>query len=374
MAKRDYYEVLGVSKTSTEQEIKSAYRKLAKKYHPDMNKESGAEEKFKEVNEAASVLLDADKKAKYDQFGHAAFDGSSGFGGSGFGGFEDFFSNMGGGMDFGDIFSDLFGGGRSGRSSRRGPSKGQDIGLEATLTFKELVFGVNKKTILNLVKTCTKCDGVGAENPSDVHTCTKCNGAGQIIVNKQMGPFQVQNQVTCDKCNGVGKEFKSKCKSCHGKGVESKREEVEIPLPKGLWPGQQFVMRGKGHASLEGGIPGDLYITIGIVKSDVFELIPNSNDLIMNYNISYLDAILGNEVIIKTLDGPVRLKIPKGVHSGQLIKVHDKGLYKTQTSDKRGDLLIKISISVPTSVSKEEKKILKELEQLSNFEPKNIID
>lgn len=234
MAKRDYYEVLGVSKTSTEQEIKSAYRKLAKKYHPDMNKESGAEEKFKEVNEAASVLLDADKKAKYDQFGHAAFDGSSGFGGSGFGGFEDFFSNMGGGMDFGDIFSDLFGGGRSGRSSRRGPSKGQDIGLEATLTFKELVFGVNKKTILNLVKTCTKCDGVGAENPSDVHICTKCNGAGQIIVNKQMGPFQVQNQVTCDKCNGVGKEFKSKCKNCHGKGVESKREEVEIPLPKGL--------------------------------------------------------------------------------------------------------------------------------------------
>ncbi|ATZ18098.1 molecular chaperone DnaJ [Mesoplasma melaleucae] len=373
MAKRDYYKILGVSKTATEQEIKSAYRKLAKKYHPDVNKESGAEEKFKEVNEAASVLLDADKRTKYDQFGHAAFDGSSGFGGSGFGGFEDFFSNMGGGMDFGDIFSDLFGG-RRGHSSRRGPQKGQDVGLEITLTYRELIFGVSKKTVLNLIRQCQTCNGVGAENSNDVHICTKCNGAGQIIVNKQMGPFQVQNQITCDRCNGIGKEIKNRCKTCNGKGVQSKKEEIEIPLPKGLFPGQQVVMEGQGHASLEGGRPGDLYITIKVVKSDVFELNPKSKDIIMNYNVSYLDAILGNDVIIKTLDGPVKLKMPKGIYSGQLIKVHDKGLFKNQTSDRRGDLLIRINISVPSSLSKEEKKVLKNLEELSSYEPKNIIE
>ncbi|ASZ09185.1 molecular chaperone DnaJ [Mesoplasma chauliocola] len=373
MAKKDYYEVLGVSKTATEQEIKSAYRKLAKKYHPDVNKENGAEEKFKEVNEAASILLDADKRAKYDQFGHAAFDGSSGFGGSGFGGFEDFFSNMGGGMDFGDIFSDLFGGG-SRRSSRRGPSKGQDVGVEVRLTFREFVFGVTKKVNLNLIKNCERCNGVGAENPNDVNICTRCNGAGQIIVNKQMGPFQVQNQITCDRCNGVGKEFKNKCKSCHGKGIEHKREQVELELPRGARLGQQFVLRGKGHASLEGGMPGDLYVTIDVLENDVFELINNSDDLIMNYNISYIDAILGNEILIKTLDGDVRLKVPKGVHSGQIIKVHNKGLFKNQSSDKRGDLLIRVNISVPSSVSKEEKKLLKEIEELSNYKPKNNIE
>lgn len=372
MAKKDYYEVLGVAKSSSEQEIKSAYRKLAKQYHPDVNKASNAEEKFKEINEAASILLDKDKRAKYDQFGHAAFD-QNGFGGQsgGFSGFNDFFSNMGG-MDFGDIFSDLFGSNQSRASSQRS-SKGQDIGIDITLTMKELLFGVDKNVKLNLIKKCHKCNGVGTENPNDVHTCSKCRGAGQIIVNKQMGPFQVQNQVTCDACSGLGKQIKNRCKNCNGKGIEKVSENVEIPLPHGLRPGQQIMMRGAGHTSYENGVNGDLYITINVKQPKAFEF-TRSNDLIMHYNISYLDAILGNDINIETLDGLVKLKVPKGINSGEVIKVHNKGLFKNQSSDKRGDLIIKINISIPTSVSKEEKKLLTDVENLSSFKPKNNIN
>ncbi|PPE06238.1 molecular chaperone DnaJ [Mesoplasma corruscae] len=371
MAKKDYYEVLQVSKNSDEKEIKSAYRKLAKQYHPDVNKQSNAEEKFKEINEAASVLLDSNKRAQYDQYGHAAFENNGFGGGQGFSGFSDFFSNMGG-MDFGDIFSDMFGGAKQSRSKSRN-SQGQSIEIEVTLTMKELVFGVKKSVKLNLLRNCGKCKGVGSENPNDVHICKKCNGVGQIIVNRQMGPLQFQNQQTCDECRGTGKKISNPCKQCHGKGIQKVVENVELPLPHGLRPGQQMIMRDAGHASHEGGQNGDLYIHIAVANSKVFEF-TSSSDLIMHYNVSFIDAILGNEIIIDTLDGPIKLKIPKGINSGEVIKVHNKGLYKNQSSDKRGDLILKIKIAVPTSISKDERKLLEEVEKLSDFKPKNILD
>ncbi|WP_026389744.1 molecular chaperone DnaJ [[Acholeplasma] multilocale] len=364
--KRDYYEVLGVSKTATEQEIKKAYRSLAKQYHPDMNKAPDAEEKFKEVNEAASVLMDPEKRQRYDQFGHAGVDGQAG-GFGGFGGFEDFFGGAGGG--FADMFGDFFGGGQQ----RRGPSRGEDIVLQTTLSFKELIFGVEKEISLNLLTKCATCNGVGAANPNDVHTCNRCGGSGQVLTQQSMGPIKFQSQAACPDCNGQGKTFTNKCHDCAGHGLHMKKKDIIVPIPQGMRPGQQMVMQGYGHASENGGPSGNIYINVNVADSKMFS-ISGTRDLLMKYNISYLDAILGNTITIDTYDGPMKLKVPKGINSGETIKVPGKGLYKDTKSSKRGDLIISVNISVPVSVSKEEKEILEKINKETNFKVRNILD
>ncbi|WP_031542946.1 molecular chaperone DnaJ [Mesoplasma photuris] len=369
--KRDYYEVLGVSKTATEQEIKKAYRSLAKKYHPDVNKAADAETKFKEINEAASILMDADKRSRYDQFGHAGMEGS-GQGAGGFGGFEDFFSNMGGQQGnsfFGDMFGDMFGGNRG----RQRNINGEDVVIEMTLSFKELIYGVDREIKLNLLSKCDTCDGIGAKNPNDVKTCSQCGGHGFVNVTQQMGPLSFQSQQQCSKCRGLGKEILNKCITCNGRGTHIKSKTIDVPIPHGLRPNQQLVLQGYGHASTLGGNPGNVYVNIKLAQSKVFSL-SGSSDLLMKYNISYLDAILGNDILIETFEGLVKMKVPKGINSGEKIRIPNKGLYKDSRSSRRGDLIVEINISVPTSISKKERKLLEEIELETDFKIKNSLE
>lgn len=369
--KKDYYEVLGVSKNATEQEIKKAYRALAKKHHPDVNKSHDAEEKFKEISLAAEVLLDKEKRARYDQFGHAGVDGQGGFGSGGFGGFEDFFGGAGGG--FGDIFESMFGGRGQQQQRRYGPSRGENFIFDLELSFKELLFGVDKTVRLNLLAKCKTCQGIGAPNASDIHTCSRCGGSGVINVMQQMGPLNFQSQATCPNCNGQGKKYDHKCRDCSGHGYKMEKTDLVLNIPKGLRPGQQMVMKGAGHASEDGGPNGDLYININLIKSKIFSL-SGSSDLIMNYNISYLDAILSNEIMIETYDGIIKIKVPKGINSGEYITIHDKGLFKDNHSARRGDLKLRVNIIVPSSTSKDTKELLEKINQKAEYIAKNKLD
>ncbi|UWD35330.1 molecular chaperone DnaJ [Mycoplasma cottewii] len=376
MAKRDYYEVLGVSKTASEDEIKKAYRKLAKKYHPDLNKSPDAEEKFKEINEAAEVLTDKDKRARYDQFGHAAFDQNSGFGGfGGFGGFEDIFSQMrssgGGSSFFGDIFGDFFG--SNSRSDSQRVTKGESIKINIFLTFKELLFGAEKIIEAQLLTSCKTCDATGAKSKDDITKCSKCFGTGHVNIQRNLGMIQFQQSAVCPDCDGVGQIIKNKCKDCRGKGHYFAKQKIEVNIPKGVMPGQQIKMANKAHASLNGGPNGDVYIDLLLKESKVYEII-NDYDLKMIWNVSYIDAILGNEITIQTLDGDVKVKLPKGISSKETIKISNKGLYKQVNRDKRGDLFIEINIAVPRNISNKEKELIQELSENSTFEPKNIVE
>lgn len=371
--KRDYYEVLGVSKTASDQEIKKAYRTLAKKYHPDMNKAPDAEAKFKEVNEAAEVLLDAQKRARYDQFGFAGVDGQTG-GFGGFGNFEDFFNNMagdGGSSFFSDFFGEVFGGGRQQQGSRQN-QRGEDIVLDIELNYQELIFGVDKKVRLDLVTECTTCHGLGAVNPQDVMTCARCGGRGVVIATQQLGPLSFQSQETCPDCRGQGKIFKNKCNDCRGQGYYMAKHDLVLPIPHGLRPGQQMMIKGQGHASTNGGVKGNIYLNIHLKKSSIFTF--SDSDLIMEYQLSYLDALLGREINVETYDGVVRLKVPKGINTGEYLTIRDHGLFKTPTNHKRGDLKLLIKIVVPTNLDKETKKKLEEIAKATDFEPKNKLD
>ncbi|AUF83634.1 molecular chaperone DnaJ [Mesoplasma syrphidae] len=363
--KRDYYEVLGVSKTATEQEIKKAYRTLAKQYHPDVNKAQDAEEKFKEINEAASILLDAEKREKYDRFGHAGVDGQAG---SGFSGFEDFFG--GGSSFFGDMFGDMFG---TNQQQRRGPARGEDIVIELTLNFKELMFGANREVTLNLLTKCQLCNGIGAPNASDIHTCQRCGGKGTILSHQQMGPFQFQSQATCPECRGMGKRIDNKCRDCNGHGKTKRKRSIDIPVPRGMRPGQQMILQGYGHACETEGPNGNIYVNIKVASSKTFSIL-GSSDVLMRYNISYLDAILGNQITIDTYEGQIKVKVPKGINSGEKIKVPNRGLYKDTKHEKRGDLVIQVNIAVPTSISKKEKELFEKIEQETDFKTRNILE
>ncbi|CBW54300.1 Chaperone protein DnaJ [Mycoplasma mycoides subsp. capri LC str. 95010] len=371
MKKKDYYEVLGVSKTASEQEIRQAYRKLAKQYHPDLNKSPDAHDKMVEINEAADVLLDKDKRKQYDQFGHNAFDGSSGFS-SNFADFEDLFSNMGssGFSSFTNIFSDFFG---SNKSDYQRSTKGQSVSIDIYLTFKELLFGVDKIIELDLLTNCSVCFGSGAESNSDISICNNCHGTGEVLVQKNMGFFQFQQSAKCNVCNGAGKIIKNKCKNCKGKGKYLERKKIEVNIPKGIRPNQQIKLSQKGHASTNNGVNGDLIIDIYLKESKVFEII-NNNDILMTYNISYLDSILGNEIIIKTLDGDIKYKLPKSINSNEFIIINNKGLYKSINKDKRGDLIIKVNIVVPKNLNKKEKELIEQIYEQTSFNPENNID
>ncbi|QEH61689.1 molecular chaperone DnaJ [Spiroplasma chinense] len=373
--KRDYYEILEVDKNATEDEIKKAYRKLAKKYHPDVSKEPDAEEKFKEATEAAEVLLDAQKRKQYDQFGHEGLSGmGQGFGG--FSGFEDFFSGMGsggGGDFFSDIFSNIFGGRRSsgfGGSKSSGPSRGKDIIIDLDLTLEEFLNGVDKEVELNIVSKCDGCDGVGASDPKDVVTCDVCKGHGVVTVLQDAGFAKFQSQQTCPKCKGKGKVITNPCHKCKGEGFKTKKEKVVLPIPKGLSPEQQILLRNAGNHSKNGGERGHIYANVYYKKTGQVEIV-NQYDIKAQFNISYLDALLKNDIQVDTLDGQITVKLPKHLKNGDNIVVKNHGLYSGVKAHKRGDLLLKVNIVIPDKITDAEKAAFELIEKGTDFKPEN---
>jgi len=362
MAKRDYYEVLGVSKTATKEELKKAYRKMALKYHPDKNpNDKEAEHKFKEAAEAYEVLSHDEKRQRYDQFGHAGVSGAAGGGGfSGFNDIEDIFSH------FGDIFGFGFGGG--GRRGGRRVNKGTNLRVRVKLTLDEVAKGVNKKLKVKRYVACDACDGTGAASPSDVQTCQTCHGRGQVtrVTNTILG--QMQSTSTCPSCGGTGKTITKKCTKCYGEGIVKKEDIIEVNIPAGVAEGMQLSVSGRGNAPRGGGVNGDLLVVIEEIEHP--ELIRHDNDLLYNLNISVPDAILGTPVEIPTLNGKVKVKIEPGTQSGKILRLRGKGLPDVQGYG-HGDLLVKVNVYIPKNVSREERKMLEKLKTSENFEAKS---
>lgn len=347
MAKRDYYEVLGVSKGASEEEIKKAYRKLAMKFHPDRNPDNAeAEEKFKEAAEAYEILSDADKRAAYDRMGHSAFEGGAG---GGFGGFnaQDIFSN------FGDIFGDMFGG-RSGGGQQR-QRRGADLRYVLELTLEEAVKGVKKTISFTAPAVCEACNGKGAKKAEDVVTCGTCHGSGQLRM--QQGFFQV-NQ-TCPTCHGRGKTVKNPCNVCHGSGVSDRKRTLEVSIPAGVDNGDRVRLSGEGEAGGAGVQAGDLYVEVVVREHSVFQR--DGADLYMDVPISFTDAALGKEVEIPTLDGRVSLKIPEGTQTGKMFRLRGKGVKPVRTS-MVGDLLCRVVVETPVNLTGRQKELLRELQ------------
>lgn len=365
MAKRDYYEVLGVSKSAGEDEIKKAYRKLAIKYHPDKNPDNPeAEEKFKEAAEAYDVLSNKDKRAKYDQFGHAAM-GAAGAGRAQ--SMEDIFSN------FGDIFGNegfnpfesFFGGER--RGGGRPVFKGSNLRIKLNLTLQEVAEGVEKKVKLNKYVTCDICDGSGAEDRNAVATCPTCNGTGQVkrVTNTFLG--QMMSTSACTTCHGEGKIITKKCKKCHGEGRIQGEEVVSVRIPAGVMEGMSLAVNGKGNAAPKGGIPGDLIVAIHEVPHPLLKRMDNNVEY--NLNLSMLDAALGTKVEVPTIEGRAQISIPAGTQGNKIFRLRGKGIPDLDTHH-RGDELIRVNIYVPTTLSKDEKETLERLRASENFTPK----
>ena len=350
MNKRDYYEVLGVSKTATQDEIKSAFRKLAKKYHPDVSKEPDAEEKFKEAQEAYAVLSDENKRKQYDQFGHSAFTNAQG----GFSGFE--------GFDFGsmsDIFDDILGGMGFGFSSRRGGSsratRGNDLLKSMTITFEEAVFGCKKDIKLDLEDTCSECDGKGGFGEK---TCSECHGSGTITSEQRTIFGSFLTKTTCPHCQGSGKSFEKTCSSCRGTGRVRKNKTIEVNIPAGVDTGNRLRLAGKGEAGSNGGRSGDLYIEFNVKKHEIYERV--DDDIYLELPISIPEAVLGCKKEIPTLYGKVDLTIPAGTQSGAKLKLRSKGVANVNT-ERKGDMFVIVKIVIPTKLSRDEKKAFEHL-------------
>ena len=369
MAKRDYYEVLGVDKTATADEIKKAYKKKAIQYHPDRNPDNKeAEEKFKEAAEAYGVLSDPDKRSKYDQFG---FDGLNASGGA---------SGFGGGMSmdgifsmFGDIFSGGgfggFGGFGGGQSRSRGGErkfKGADVRIKVSLTIQEINSGVTKKFKIKKLVPCTHCNGTGAENGSGTETCPDCNGTGTVIKTQQSIFGMMQTQTVCPRCNGEGKIIKNRCPHCSGDGVVYGEELVEVKIPAGVADGMQLVVEGKGNAGKHNGYPGNLLIVIE--EQQHKDLIRDENDLIYNLLLTVPQAILGGTVEVPTIDGAVKLKIEPGTQPGKVLRLRDKGL-PILHSNRKGDMLVNVSVYIPEKLSRDEKEAIEKLSSSDSFKP-----
>jgi molecular chaperone DnaJ len=345
---------LGVSKGASDDEIKKAYRKLAKKYHPDVNPgDKEAEEKFKEVGEAYGVLSNPDSRAKYDQYGHAAFDPASG-GGAGFGGF-DF-----GGFDMGDIFSTFFGGGGGGGRSSSQSQRGESIGLRIKLTFEEAALGCKKKIEFTRKERCSSCNGSGADSPSDVETCKTCGGSGRVRTVQNTIFGQMQSQTTCSACRGKGKTIKNFCKKCSGSGLKNVSKALDVNIPAGIDDGERLTLRSQGNVSTSG-LAGDLVLVVSVSKHEFFER--DGENLICEFPISFAEAVLGTTLTVPTLEEKVEIKIPAGTMSGTVFTARGKGIQRINSRSK-GDLYVTVVIDVPKNLTKEQK------EALLNFDEK----
>lgn len=349
--KKDYYEVLGVSKTATEDEIKSAFRKLAKKYHPDVSKEPNAAEKFKEAQEAYAVLSDANKRKQYDQFGHSAFENNGGFNGTN--GFDFDFGDI----DLGDIFGDFFGGtfGRQRRGKSRA-QKGADTLVRMEITFEEAAFGCKKTINVNLDEECSSCNGEGGH---DKKTCSTCNGTGQVTRQQatMFGSFMTRS--TCPDCGGTGSTFKTKCSACRGTGKIRKNKDIDVKIPAGIDNENRLRLAGKGEAGVNGGPNGDIYIEFKVKKHPIFER--KENDIYLLLPITITDAVLGTKVDVPTLYGTVKLTIPAGSKSGDKHRIKGKGV-EDVNNGRMGDMYIILDIVIPKKLTRDQKKLFEELD------------
>ncbi len=356
--KPDYYEVLEVNKNATADEIKKAYRRLAMQHHPDRNgDDKEAEHRFKQINEAYDVLKDEQKRAAYDRFGHSAF--QNGGAGQGFGGFE---FNMGGGFSdiFEDIFNEFMGGGRtnSANSRRSQGIRGNDLKINLTLTLEEAFEGVHKQIKVPTMEKCSDCNGFGTVDGKEPPICPVCNGTGKIRT--QRGFFMMEQ--TCHNCNGLGRAAKDKCKKCKGQGRVKFEKTLEVNIPKGIEDGSRIRLTGEGEVGLLGGANGDLYLFISVKQHKTF--MRKGNDLLMNLPISMICAALGDEIMIQTLDGEEKLKIPEGTQPDTQFRLKGKGMPVMQSS-KFGDLYINVNVEIPTKLSKKQKELLKQIKDLS---------
>ena len=357
MANKDYYSVLGVEKNASDDEIKSAFRRLAKKYHPDINKTPEAQEKFKEINEAYSVLGDPKKRANYDQFGSAEGNPFSGGSTSG-GGFSEFF---GGGGGFSDIFSDIFSAFGGGRTESRVRVKGQDINTSINLSFEEACFGCEKTITIGKLEKCSSCNGTGAKNAKEFSVCPECNGTGRVRYQQNTLFGTTIREAGCPKCNGSGKIIKEKCPDCNGKGVNRVNKTIKAKFPAGIDDGQTLRMKGEGNAPAQSGINGDLNIKISVTPHKI--LVRKGNDLYMDLYVPFTTTILGGKIDIPTLEGNYNLTIPELTASGTVIRLKGKGV-KQLNRESRGDLLVTIKAEAPKNLDKQTKTKLQELAQL----------
>jgi len=366
LAKRDYYEVLGVSRDATEDEIKKAFRKLARKYHPDVNKEDkDAAEKFKEINEAYEVLKDPEKRARYDKFGHAGV-GQGGFDAGDFGGFGNF-GNFGGfGSDiFEDIF-DIFGGG-FGRSSRRGPTRGADLRYDLEITLEEAAFGAEKDIEIFRMERCNRCNGTGAKPGTSPKTCPTCGGSGQVRKVQNLGPMQFTNVTTCGNCGGRGYIIEEACPKCHGRGQAKVSRKLKIKIPAGVDTGSQLRMSGEGEPGELGGPPGDLYVVIRVKPHKLF--VRQGDDLIYEAPISFVQAALGDEIEIPTLEEKVKLKIPEGTQPGTRFRLRSKGIPHIKGYG-RGDIIVRVDVVIPKNLNDKQKELLMKFASISGEDVK----
>ena len=354
--KRDYYEVLGVSKSASDSELKSAYRKLAKKYHPDMNPgDKEAEAKFKEASEAYSVLSDPDKRRQYDQFGHAAFEGGAG---GGAGGFD--FNGMDMGDIFGDIFGDFFGGGRS-RAQNNGPMKGQNLHHTIRITFEEACFGTEKELDLPLQDECESCHGTGAKAGTTPETCSKCGGKGQVVYTQQSLFGMVRNVQTCPDCRGTGKIIRDKCPDCHGSGYITRKRKISVTVPAGIDNGLSIRIREKGDPGVNGGPRGDLLVEVAVSRHPIFQR--QGIDIYSSAPITFAQAALGGDVRIKTVDGEVEYTVKPGTQTDTRIRLRGKGVPSLRNKSIRGDQYVTLVVQVPTKMNGEQKELLKKFDE-----------
>ena len=355
--KRDYYEVLGVPKNASDADIKKAFRTLAKKYHPDMHPgDKECEEKFKEAQEAYAVLSDAEKRKQYDQFGHAAFDGT---GGAGAGGFD--FSGMDMGDIFGDIFGDFFGGGGSRRRANDGPMKGANLRTSVRITFEEAVFGCEIEMVLK--DECATCHGTGAKPGTSPETCSKCGGKGKVVFSQQSFFGTVQNVQTCPECNGSGKVVKEKCPDCRGTGYIARKRKIQVTIPAGIDNGQSVRIREKGEPGINGGPRGDLLVEVVVSRHPVFQR--QDMNIYSTAPITFAQAALGGEIRINTVDGDVLYEVKPGTQTDTKIRLKGKGVPSLRNKEVRGDQYVTLVVQTPTGLSGEAKEALRHFDELS---------
>lgn len=363
--KRDYYEVLGVTKSSTDDEIKKAYRKLAKEHHPDLNPgDKAAEARFKEANEAYEVLSDKDKRARYDQFGHAGVDPSYGGGDGGFGGFGGF---GGGFSDLGDIFGDIFSGGFGFGGSTRtrdpnAPIRGNDVQTDLPLSFMEAAKGSKKEITIQRLESCDECSGSGCADGTKPDTCPECGGSGQVRV-QQRTPFGViQSARPCTKCGGRGKVIRTPCQKCKGQGRLRRTKKLEVGVPAGIDHGQAFVLRGQGDNGINGGPSGDVAVTVTVRPDPLFER--DGYDVWCDIPLTFAQAVLGDEIVVPTIDGKVKYNVPESTQNGTVFRLRDKGIPYVNSKG-RGDQYVRVNVEIPRGLTGKQKEALREFDKLT---------